>query len=188
MDKPCFKKVKNQHEHTKVISQKAFTTSTLVQTFLKVVKQSIWSSCQLLCCSIDDLQWDRRVLCSWCLGKHGQGHTGKLCTTAEAAAWNPPSNILIVNISNSTLTECVIGNETTLPTVTEKQPLKQRNIWDLHSSKSRGPPRILIDNSNLSFVIFGDNNYMHVQPTEARDESEEDHEEGSCSVQEKNVV
>ncbi|KAG7240663.1 hypothetical protein INR49_026718 [Caranx melampygus] len=48
------------------------------------------------------------------------------------APWNPPSTILIVNISNSTLIDCVIGNDTYPSTVAESQPLMQEPQHHVH--------------------------------------------------------
>lgn len=45
------------------------------------------------------------------------------CFPPHAALQSPPSTILIVNISNSTLIDCVIGNGTR--PVAECQPLMQ---------------------------------------------------------------
>lgn len=43
-----------------------------------------------------------------------------------------PSTILIVNINNSTLIDCVIGNDTFPPVVAESQPLMQQFELQMH--------------------------------------------------------
>ncbi|KAK9513293.1 hypothetical protein VZT92_026838 [Zoarces viviparus] len=48
-------------------------------------------------------------------------------TTTQVALQNPPSTILIVNISNSTLIDCVIGNDTYPTAVAESQPLMRES-------------------------------------------------------------
>lgn len=46
-----------------------------------------------------------------------------------------PSTILIVNISNSTLIDCVIGNKAYPSTVAETQPLMQKSERQMHREK-----------------------------------------------------
>ncbi|KAJ0065949.1 hypothetical protein NL108_000204 [Boleophthalmus pectinirostris] len=175
-DKLYLNKVTDRHEHNQIMGYKAFSMSTLVRTMQRMVEKNCRRACQLLCCSIDNLMCDRLTICP---GKKEEGHTEEV-PVAATAAWSPPSTILIVNISNSTLIDCVIGNETCPPTVAEKQPLMQGNIHDVHGPSNFSLPSIQISSSNLSCVIIGDNNYMQVEQTvPSEEENGDDHENGS---------
>ncbi|XP_055083755.1 uncharacterized protein si:dkey-29h14.10 isoform X1 [Periophthalmus magnuspinnatus] len=173
-DKLCLNKVNDPHEHNQLVGFKAFSMSTLMRAMHMMVQKSCQKACQLLCCSIDNLLCDRLTICP------GKKEEGQREESPVAAAWSPPSTILILNINNSTLIDCVIGNEPCPPTVAEKQPLMQGTIHNVHDPRTCSPPSIQISSSHLSCVIIGDNNYMQVEQTvPSEEETVEDHEDGS---------
>ncbi|CAL8247964.1 unnamed protein product [Lota lota] len=89
---------------------------------------------------------------------------------------HPPATTLIINISNSTLVDCAIGNGNVVPAVVEKQPLlgghedKRCSCFRGHPVAAQPtlpppPATIQVHSSNLNYVIIGDNNYMNVDQT-----------------------
>ncbi|KAG7261116.1 hypothetical protein CRUP_019337, partial [Coryphaenoides rupestris] len=96
---------------------------------------------------------------------------------------HPSGTTLIINISNSTLVDCAIGNSHYPPAVVEKQPLLLNDYIPVRHEDSRcscfcghtvaaqpplPPPlppasaaSIQVHSSHLNCVIIGDNNYMH---------------------------
>lgn len=179
----CNNNMKDRQElNQQVLSYKVFNMSRLVQIMHRMVEKGCRRVRQFLCCSMDKLLCDRVTLCS-VYDQKDQQHAEE---TTPAAPWSPPSTILIVNISNSTLIDCVIGNETYPPAVAEKQPLIQGTKQEMHDHNRRNyslqgspaptslPPSIQIDSSNLSCVIIGDNNYMQVEQSPPSEEEPED--------------
>ncbi|CAL8338677.1 unnamed protein product [Gadus morhua 'NCC'] len=94
---------------------------------------------------------------------------------------HPPATTLIINISNSTLVDCAIGNGNLPHEVVDRQPL----MWgcapnvhgDMMCSCFHGhhvaaeptllppPATISVHSSQLNYVIIGDSNYMNVTQT-----------------------
>ncbi|KAM7382451.1 hypothetical protein PAMP_002178 [Pampus punctatissimus] len=166
----------NMKERTlfnQVMNYKASSIHRLMQTVQRMAQKSCRTACQLLCCPLDSLLWENSICC-------------------PVALRSPPtSTILIVNISNSTLIDCIIGNDTYPSAVTENQPLMQKSERQMHDhmrcSCSRGqqgaaqtsapppppppppplpsvePQSINIHSSHLNCVIIGDNNYLQVE-------------------------
>ncbi|XP_022609268.1 WASH complex subunit 1-like [Seriola dumerili] len=169
-----------------VMTFKAFNMQRVIQVVQRVAQKSCRRACQLFCCPLDIL-WCQKVTCC-----SAQNHQLTEDKTTQVALRSPPSTILIVNISNSTLIDCVIGNDTYPSAVAESQPLMQDSRLHMHdqmrSSYSHGqqgaartsppppppppplyplppeePPSISIHGSHLNCVIIGDNNYMHAE-------------------------
>ncbi|KAM3614775.1 uncharacterized protein V6R79_018904 [Siganus canaliculatus] len=162
---------------------KAFNMEKIIQVLHRMTLKSCQRACQLFCCPIDSL-W--RASVTWC---PAQGHQSTEDQTTQMAIRSPPSTILIVNISNSTLIDCVIGDNTYPAAVAESQPLMTESELQMHANESpsraqqgaaqnsrppppRPPPpplasseraRINIKDSYLKYVIIGDNNDMHVE-------------------------
>lgn len=161
----CLNKMKDRPEHDQVMAYKSFSMYRLVQTMHRVVEKSCRRACQLLCCSIDNLRCDRLAICP---GQKEQQHSRDQ-HSAAAEAWSPPSTTFIVNICNSTVIGCVIGN------VSEQKPLMQNS-----EPKGCSPapesllPSIKIKNSDVSYVIIGNNNHMQVAQTPHSDEESEE--------------
>ncbi|XP_071325793.1 uncharacterized protein [Trachinotus anak] len=166
---------------------KASNVQRVIQVVQKMAQKSCLRALQLFCCPLDTL-WCRQV--AYCPAQTHQLAEDK---TTQVAIRSPPSTILIVNISNSTLIDCVIGNDTYPSAVAENQPLMQKSALHTHDpmrcSYSHGqqgaaqtspcpppppaplcpplppeePPSINIFSSHLNCVIIGDNNYMHAE-------------------------
>ncbi|GAA6217568.1 uncharacterized protein LOC108887117 [Lates japonicus] len=176
-------------ERTSLNQVMAFKTSNIqrvVQVVQRVAQKSCRRACQFFCCPLDALLCEKVTCCP------AQNHQFTEDKTTQVALRNPPSTILIVNISNSTLIDCVIGNDTYPSAVTESQPLMQGSEPYRHDqmrcSCSHGQqgagqtsppsppppphcpplppeehPSINIHSSHLNCVIIGDNNYMHAE-------------------------
>ncbi|XP_042346391.1 uncharacterized protein si:dkey-29h14.10 [Plectropomus leopardus] len=165
-----------------VMTLKAFSVQKIVQMMQMVVQKSCRRACQLFCWP-SDTPLCEKIKCS-----RAQNHQPTDDTSTQVALLNPPSTILIVNISNSTLIDCVIGNDTYPSAVTESQPLMQESELRKHDQTrcscshtqqgagqasalppplppSAEPPSISISQSHLNCVIIGDNNYMHADQT-----------------------
>ncbi|KAM7420216.1 hypothetical protein PAMA_014761 [Pampus argenteus] len=178
----------NMNESTlfnQVMNYKASTIHRLMETVQRMAQKSCRTACQFLCCPLDSLLCENILCCS------AQNHQPTQNQPTHVALRSPPaSTILIVNISNSTLIDCVIGNDTYPSAVTENQPLIQESERQMHDhmrcSCSRGqqeaaqtssppppppplplpsaePQSINIHSSHLNCVIIGDNNYLQVE-------------------------
>ncbi|KAM8868941.1 uncharacterized protein AB9W97_016539 [Spinachia spinachia] len=134
----------------------------------RVAQKSFCRACELFCCPIDALQTDK---VTWC-------HQPAAAAATQVALENSASTILIVNISNSTLIDCVIGSDNYLCALAEGRPLmweSQLQMQDRCScsceqqgaAQSSTPPplNINVHSSHLNCVIIGDNNYMHAEQT-----------------------
>ncbi|XP_033971474.1 uncharacterized protein si:dkey-29h14.10 isoform X2 [Trematomus bernacchii] len=146
------------------------------QSVQRVAQKSCGRACEMFCCTSDTPMCEK-VPC---------------CTESRL---NPPSTILIVNISNSTLMDCVIGNGTYQSMVADSQPLMRHAGLQMHDQRcscSRGqqgaeqtspplcpplptaePLNVNIQRSNLNCVIIGDNNYMQAEPSTETEEPQE---------------
>lgn len=146
--------------------------STVALTMQRAVEVGCRTVRQLLWCPVPHLQCDRPAMCS---GQKEQ-EPAKEQPSSAAETWSAPSTYLIVHISNSTLIDCKIGNETGAPAVTEKQPLMQGTIPDFYDpdrcscGSASQPPNIEINRSNLDCVIIGHNSNMQVERTEPSEE------------------
>ncbi|TKS81652.1 hypothetical protein D9C73_015758 [Collichthys lucidus] len=156
-----------------VMSCKASNMQRIMQVVHRVAQKSCRMVCQMLCCPLDNLLCDKVACC-------------------PVTAWNPSSTILIVNISNSTLIDCVIGNDSYPSVVAQSQPLMQESDFHMHDQAtcscsygqqraalaslpplpSAEPPSINIDSSHLNCVIIGDNNYMHAEQIHSNETDE----------------
>ncbi|XP_039475071.1 uncharacterized protein si:dkey-29h14.10 [Oreochromis aureus] len=164
-----FAKTKEGSLLNQVMPSKA---ATVIQVVQRAVQKSCIRACQLFCLPFDP------VTC--CSAKTHQPKENK--NIQAMALQSPPSTILIVNISNSTLIDCVIGNGTC--PVAECQPLMQETERHVKSQMrfscyggkqeaaqdaafpplppSEEHPSISIHSSHVSYTIIGDNNSMHV--------------------------
>ncbi|XP_032373671.1 uncharacterized protein LOC116690673 [Etheostoma spectabile] len=183
-------KVVEKTPFNQVMTCKASNIQRLVQVVQRVVQKSCRTACQMFCCPLDTLLCEKVTCCP------GEPHQPTGDQTTQLALQNPPSTILIVNISNSTLIDCVIGNDAYRSAVAESQPLMQEPERRRHDparcSCSRGqqgaaqtsappppppppplpsaqPRSINIHSSRLNCVIIGDNNYMHAEQTYSTD-------------------
>ncbi|KAM4632833.1 uncharacterized protein ACJ7VT_013472 [Polymixia lowei] len=96
----------------------------------------------------------------------------------------PPATTLIININNSTLTSCIIGNSNYSSATLDNQPLLQGAGLQMHeltkcscqcghqvAAQTTVPPPspdplgIHIHSSHLNCVVIGDNNSMQVDQT-----------------------
>ncbi|CAK6970075.1 uncharacterized protein si:dkey-29h14.10 [Scomber scombrus] len=182
-------KMKEITSFNQVMTCKVASMHRLMQTVQRMAQKSCRRACQLFCCPLDTLLCEN---ISWC---PAQNHQPSQDNTTQVPLRNPPpSTILIVNISNSTLIDCVIGNDAYPSAVAEKQPLMQESELKMHdhmrcscSCGQQGaahtsdvplppphPPHplpsaetqsISIHGSHLSCVIIGDNNFMQVEGT-----------------------
>ncbi|XP_030012904.1 uncharacterized protein LOC115434910 [Sphaeramia orbicularis] len=172
-----------------MMSYKAFSMQRIIQMVHSMVERSCRRACQFLCCPLNNMLCDKFICCP------DQDHhqpPGEKTAQETVPPWSPQSTILIVNISNSTLIDCVIGNDAFPSTVAESQPLMQRTEDDetrcscshrpQGAAQTNTPPpesfpllpseqaNIQIHNSSLSCVIIGDNNYMQVEQSNLSDE------------------
>ncbi|XP_068425364.1 uncharacterized protein si:dkey-29h14.10 [Clinocottus analis] len=162
-------------------SCKSSNMQRVIQVAQRVAQKTCIRACQLFCCPIDALLCEK-VTCS---------HQTTDNKTTQVALQNPASTILILNISNSTLIDCVIGNDSYPSAVAESQPLMRESELQLqgryscscgqqgaaNTSTTAAPPplcpplppaecpRVNIHNSHLNCVIIGDNNYMQAEQT-----------------------
>ncbi|XP_037310460.2 uncharacterized protein si:dkey-29h14.10 isoform X2 [Pungitius pungitius] len=134
------------------------------QVAQRVVQKSFCTACQLFCCPVDALRSEK---VAW-------------CHQPAVALRNLASTILIVNISNSTLIDCVIGSDNYPCAVAEGRPLMPDSQLQMQgrcscscgqqgAAQSPPPPptslSINIHSSRLNCVIIGDNNYMQAEQT-----------------------
>ncbi|XP_036930707.1 uncharacterized protein LOC119006284 [Acanthopagrus latus] len=179
--------VKERSTLSQVIRCKAASMERILQLVHRVAQKSCIRACELFCCPIDTVLYEKVTCCS---ARTQQTMDAK---TAQALAIrSPPSTILIVNICNSTLIDCVIGNDTYPSVMAESQPLMTEPQFHMHDlarcSYSCGqqgpaqttpaplpsaePPHINIHSSRLNCVIFGDNNYMHADQSHSTEAEE----------------
>ncbi|XP_059195749.1 uncharacterized protein LOC131976643 [Centropristis striata] len=122
------KKVKEKTAISQAMALKASNNiQRMIQVLQRMAEKNYRRACQLFCCSFQTLLCERVTCCP------GQYHQPKEDRTRQAALQNPPSTILIVNISNSTLIDCVIGNDTYPAAVAESQPLMQEPELRMHN-------------------------------------------------------
>ncbi|XP_062256133.1 uncharacterized protein si:dkey-29h14.10 isoform X2 [Platichthys flesus] len=168
-----------------VMPVKAFNMQRVVQVVQLVqmaAQKSCRRACELFCFQLDTMLCENVNCCP------AQNHQQNEDKTTQVALPSPPSTILIVNISNSTLIDCVIGNDTYKTGVAESQPLMQEPDLHMHDQScscnhgeqgtehtsplpaplphcpvSPEEPGINIHSSHLNCVIIGDNNYMHAE-------------------------
>ncbi|XP_034467267.1 uncharacterized protein si:dkey-29h14.10 [Hippoglossus hippoglossus] len=166
-----------------VMPVKAFNMQRVVQVVQVAAQKSCRRACELFCFPLDTMLCENVTCCP------AQNHQQKEDKTTQVALPSPPSTILIVNISNSTLVDCVIGNNTYRTGVAESQPLMQKPELHMHDQRCscnhgqqrtehtsplpaplphgpvspEQPPNIHIHSSHLNCVIIGDNNYMHAE-------------------------
>lgn len=165
---------------TQVATSKASSLPRILQVMQTAAEKSCVRACQLFCLPLCDRF-------TWCSAPTLQPQEEKNIPETETLR-NPPSTIMIVNISNSTLIDCVIGDS--IPSaVAECDPLIQGYELQKHAqarcSCSHGQqgeaqtnppppppcpsvpsgkhPNISIHSSRLNYVIIGDNNNMHVE-------------------------
>ncbi|XP_075897231.1 uncharacterized protein LOC142898262 [Nelusetta ayraudi] len=104
-----------------------------------------------------------------------RGENPQFLEYRHAQTWfSPPPTLLIVNISNSTLNNCIIGNGIIPPTVAggtcscrKGQQVAGQTIYPpfLPPHPSTEPTYINIHDSDLKWVIIGNNNTMCTQQT-----------------------
>ncbi|KAI3361452.1 hypothetical protein L3Q82_013622, partial [Scortum barcoo] len=110
-----------------VMTCKAPNLQRIIQVVQRVAQKSCRRACELFCCPLDALLPEQAVC--WTAQSH-QPTEDK--TTQAVTLRTLPSTILIVNISNSTLIDCVIGNDTYTSAVAESQPLMQGPKLQMH--------------------------------------------------------
>ncbi|XP_040901394.1 uncharacterized protein LOC121186669 [Toxotes jaculatrix] len=178
----CLTIMKERTPLNQLMAFKDSNVQRVIQLVHRVVQKSCRRACQLFCCPLDTMLCEKA-----CPAQNQQITEDK---TTQVAVRSLPSTILIVNISNSTLIDCVIGHESYPSAVAEGQPLMQGSGLHMYDqmtcSYSQGqqgaaqtsaspppplcpplppeqPPSINIHSSHLNFVIIGDNNYMHAE-------------------------
>ncbi|XP_075952748.1 uncharacterized protein LOC142955188 [Anarhichas minor] len=170
-----------------MMSCKTSNMQRIMQGIIQVVQKSCSRARQLFCCPMSALLCEKVTCC----------HQPEEDKTTQVALQNPPSTILIVNISNSTLIDCVIGNDTYPTAVAESQPLMRESELQMQGRcscscgqqgaaqtsttpppplcpplPSADSPSINIHSSHLNCVIIGDNNYMHAEQTHSTETEE----------------
>ncbi|KAM9852729.1 uncharacterized protein ACBR49_005773 isoform 2-T2 [Aulostomus maculatus] len=164
------------------MSNKGFDKQRVMDAALTVLQRSCRRALQLFCWPLDPLLNEKLTYCPV------QNHQTSEANTTQVL--RPPSTILIVNICNSTLNNCVIGNNTNTSAGEENPLLAQ--IPDLQMDEhmrcscslgqqgsvtatdstphcltcpSVDPHNINIHSSHLSCVIIGNNNNMEAEQT-----------------------
>ncbi|XP_076006428.1 uncharacterized protein LOC143000858 isoform X2 [Genypterus blacodes] len=165
----CFTKMKSTAPFNQAMTCKNSVLD--LQKVLQVMLRKGRKICQLFCSSLESLLCERFAA----VGLH-----------------TPPPTILIINISNSTLTDCTFGNDAYPSSVVESQPLMQESQRQMQgemgcrgrceqqgsanisidppplpplSAESQNVATIQISDSHLNYVIIGNNNFMHVEET-----------------------
>ncbi|KAK2844145.1 hypothetical protein Q5P01_010804 [Channa striata] len=121
-----FTKMKGGYALNQVMTFKVSNMQRIMHMMQRMAQKSCRRAFQLFCCPIDTL------LCEKAAWIPAQEHQPTEAKSTQVALRNPPSTILIVNISNSTLIDCVIGNDTYPSAVAESQPLVQEPELHLH--------------------------------------------------------
>ncbi|XP_076593781.1 uncharacterized protein LOC143324877 [Chaetodon auriga] len=181
-----YNKMKELSAFNQVMTFKAPSIQRMIQVVHRVAQKSCRQACQLFCCPVGTMLCEKACW-TCCPAQNNQTPEVK---TSQVALLGPPSTILIVNISNSTLVDCVIGNDTYPSVVADSQPLMQESELQIHNqarcSCSQGqqreaqaspppsaePPSVNIHSSHLNCVIIGDNNYMHAEQTHSTETEE----------------
>ncbi|XP_072250989.1 uncharacterized protein [Leuresthes tenuis] len=177
-------KKKEQSPITQVVTFKTSSMQRIIHVMQAVAQKSYTRACQLFCLPVDSQT-------TWCSAPPFQSKEEK--HTPDTLK-NAPSTILIVNISNSTLINCVIGDSNP-SAVTERQLLLQefepqkQGTAQMRCSCSHGQhetappspaspscpppsgeqPNICIHSSSLNYVIIGDNNNMRAEQSQTFD-------------------
>ncbi|XP_008290579.1 uncharacterized protein LOC103365025 [Stegastes partitus] len=119
-------KMKERTPLNQVVTYKSNSMQRIVQVMHRMAQKSFISACQLFCLPLKPLSCEK-VMCF-----PTPTDQPKEDTNTQVALRSPPSTVLILNISNSTLIDCVIGNETYPSTVTERQPLIHESKLHVH--------------------------------------------------------
>ncbi|XP_068179880.1 uncharacterized protein si:dkey-29h14.10 [Antennarius striatus] len=180
--------------HDQVVSHKPSSMDRLLQVMQAAARRSC---CQLLCCLPIPLLSEKLT---W---HPAPNHQSAKDEPSRVVLQGPPSTIFIVNISNSTLVNCVIGKDNYPSTVEERHPFLQEHHHHpqipshLRCSCRCGqqgaaqttphplPPAetqsVTIHSSHVSCVIIGDNNCMHAKQTHYTQADEAEECEASAS-------
>ncbi|XP_037533066.1 uncharacterized protein si:dkey-29h14.10 [Nematolebias whitei] len=143
------------------------------QRFIQLVQTAAHTSCKFFC-----MPFSEKAAC--CPDKTLQPEE----KNTNEPLQHSPSAVLIVNISNSTLIDCVIGDSYPCavadrhPLMRESQLLKSARVRCscCHKRQEATPPsppvspgehqNISIHSSSLNCVIIGDNNHMRTELSE----------------------
>ncbi|KAG9275941.1 hypothetical protein AMEX_G8185 [Astyanax mexicanus] len=108
-------------------------------------------------------------------------HHSEDISCSETTAAVPP---YIINIHNSSLSHCIIGNNNDLccqfsqaQLANDKEEDMQRPDQEVTAEDPTETPSIQVKDSTVEFVIIGDNNYMNVGCSLDSDEQEEQESE-----------
>ncbi|MED6277706.1 hypothetical protein CHARACLAT_016217 [Characodon lateralis] len=165
---------------TQVMTFKTFSMQSFIKMMQAVAMRSCTKACQFFCLPVVE-----KSACS----PDKTPHFGEK-KNAQDRLLSPPSTVLIINISNSTLIDCVIG-DSHLSAAAELQTLMQESDLEktaevscscCHRRQEAAQPapsaalrapaehlNINILSSRLNSVIIGDNNYMNIQQNEPFD-------------------
>ncbi|XP_032413754.1 uncharacterized protein LOC116716902 [Xiphophorus hellerii] len=165
---------------TQVMTFKGFSMQKLFQVMQAVAMRSCSKACQFFCLPAVEKRND----------SPDQTLHRREEKNAQDRLTSPPPTVLIINISNSTMVNCVIGDSHP-SAAAERRPLMEdseqqkavevscsccQSLQEAAQAAPSEPPHplpahqnIIIHSSCLSNVIVGDNNYMHVQQDELLD-------------------
>ncbi|XP_076006431.1 uncharacterized protein LOC143000858 isoform X4 [Genypterus blacodes] len=149
----CFTKMKSTAPFNQAMTCKNSVLD--LQKVLQVMLRKGRKICQLFCSSLESLLCERFAAVLICRPLENK--------TSQVGLHTPPPTILIINISNSTLTDCTFGNDAYPSSVVESQPLMQESQRQMQESQNVAT--IQISDSHLNYVIIGNNNFMHVEET-----------------------
>ncbi|XP_076006430.1 uncharacterized protein LOC143000858 isoform X3 [Genypterus blacodes] len=150
----CFTKMKSTAPFNQAMTCKNSVLD--LQKVLQVMLRKGRKICQLFCSSLESLLCERFAAVLICRPLENK--------TSQVGLHTPPPTILIINISNSTLTDCTFGNDAYPSSVVESQPLMQESQRQMQA-ESQNVATIQISDSHLNYVIIGNNNFMHVEET-----------------------
>ncbi|XP_024124096.1 uncharacterized protein LOC112144024 [Oryzias melastigma] len=178
-----------------LITQVVPPRASAVQKVVARMQTFAQRTCQLFCLPLQPLPCGNISCCS---AQTHQLEPGVKKQDHSQSVQSVPPTILIVNISNSTLIDCVIGDSCP-SAAAERQPLMQEAELQKHAqlkcscrqkeqveTQSLPPPppppppacasaspqeqlNISIESSHLNCVIIGDNNHMHIETSPASD-------------------
>ncbi|KAM9724263.1 uncharacterized protein ACNS7B_019397 [Menidia menidia] len=179
--------MKENSHGTQVMTLKA-NVSRIIRVMQAVAQKSFVKTCQLLCLPLGSQPSRFSALIPRSREDKNTEALHADFPQAETLK-NTPSTIMIINISNSTLVDCVIGDSNST-VVTERRPLLQefdpqshaqvrcccRQDQHFDTPVAHPPPtsayaqlpseehlNICIQSSNLSYAIIGDNNHLHAE-------------------------
>ncbi|XP_017339318.2 uncharacterized protein si:dkey-29h14.10 [Ictalurus punctatus] len=103
-------------------------------------------------------------------------HHVEMSSFAEASG---PVPSCVININNSSVSNCIIGNNNSLCCLLSQTDDINDAVEDTQRSQQRetpdssAAPNVQVEHSNVEYVIIGDNNYMNIESSLDSEDQEE---------------